>query len=96
MHRKIKNLLKDYWILILAILVAITAITLNFTLNDIKLKQSIINNLIIALGSIMVVTSGIDMLKSILKGSYGIDILAITAILACLAMVNIGLLTLSS
>lgn len=86
MHRKIKNLLKDYWILILAILVAITAIALNFTLNDIKLKQSIINNLIIALGSIMVVTSGIDMLKSILKGSYGIDILAITAILACLAI----------
>lgn len=74
------NILKTYWALILVAIGGIVTGVATLFLHDVQLSHYII----IGLSAIIVINMGIEMIKTLIHGSYGIDILAITAIVACL------------
>lgn len=77
---KITNTLKTYWTLVLVIIGGVAAGITTLLPHDARLAHYII----IVLSAIIVLDMGIKMVKTIMSGSYGIDILAITAIVTCL------------
>lgn len=92
---KIAKVLKIYWMLILVIIGGVTAgifsllfdnspffLSAQFSFDGADLAHYII----VALSAVIVISMSIEMIKTIAHGSYGIDILAITAIIACLLL----------
>ena len=74
--------MKNWQKFILVILVAISALFARFVMNDNNLARLIVT----VSGLILASTMLIDMIKTLKSGSYGVDILAITAIISTLAI----------
>ena len=80
--RKIFKLIANYWQFSLTLIVGALALILTFVSNQITLAQWIVSIFVAIIALIMF----IDMIKTLRSGSYGIDILAITAIAATVAV----------
>ena len=80
--KRILDIAREYWKFVLAITIGVSALILNFIF-----KQDIISDWMIrGLGVFVAFFMLIDMIKTLREGSYGVDILAITAIGATIAV----------
>ena len=80
--KKIFKFIANYWQFSLTLIVGTLALILTFVSNQMALAQWIVSTFVAIIALIMF----IDMIKTLRSGSYGIDILAITAIAATVAV----------
>lgn len=80
--KKIFKFIANYWQFSLTLIVGTLALILTFVSNQMALAQWIVSTFVAIIALIMF----IDMIKTLRSGSYGIDILAITAIAAIVAV----------
>ncbi|OFI50246.1 cadmium-translocating P-type ATPase [Floricoccus tropicus] len=74
--------MKNWQKLVLVFIIAISALFCRFVLNNDNLARLIVT----VAGSLLALSMFIEMIKTLRSGSYGVDILAITAIISTLAI----------
>jgi len=82
--KKLFNFVKNYWQFAITVVVGLAALITAFAMRD--FNNNISRWAIIIWGVFVAITLFVDMVKTLRSGRYGVDILAITAIGACIAV----------
>ena len=80
--KRVLDIVREYWKFVLVVTIGVSALILNFVFNQYVVSDWMIRGI----GIFVAISMSIDMIKTLRKGSYGVDILAITAIGATIAV----------